>query len=133
MITRRAKGARIRSAVLLAVLAAMLAVFRFRHELFDPAWDRPVRLLTAAALLGLGWAFAREVQRSLEPALYRRLEQILNMLRETLTASGVDAGSAEDLIGSTVAALDFGLAEAENPPLAPDERKEEPEQRGGRS
>src|SRR4051794_11860148 len=75
MITRRVKRARIRSAVLVTVLAAALAVFAFRRELFDPALDRPVRLLTAAALLGLGWAFARDVQRALEPALFRRLER----------------------------------------------------------
>jgi small-conductance mechanosensitive channel len=75
LITRRVERARIRSAVLVTVLAAVLAVFAFRRELFQPAWDRPVRLLTAAALLGLGWAFARDVQRSLEPALFRRLQR----------------------------------------------------------
>src|SRR4051812_23889198 len=75
MITRRVERARIRSAVLVTVLAAMLAIFAFRRELFAPGWDRPVRLLTAAVLLGLGWVFARDVQRSLEPALFRRLER----------------------------------------------------------
>jgi RNA polymerase sigma factor (sigma-70 family) len=75
---------------------------------------------------------ARILQLPQRP-LYRRLEQIQQLLREALGASGVDAGSAEDLIGSAVAALDFGLEDAENAPFAPDQHREGPEQRGGLS
>ena len=96
-----------------------------------PVKDR--MLLRLRFVSGMSIADTARILQVPQRPLYRRLEQILDMLRETLTASGVDAGSAEDLIGSTVAALDFGLAEAENPSLAPDERTEEPEQRGGRS
>lgn len=42
--------------------------------------------------------------------LYRRLEQIIALLRRALADAGVDAGSAADLIGSAVSALDFGLS-----------------------
>ena len=41
--------------------------------------------------------------------LYRRLEQILKLLREALTDAGIDARTVGDLIGSAVVALDFGL------------------------
>ncbi|HVR39274.1 MAG TPA: sigma-70 family RNA polymerase sigma factor [Thermoanaerobaculia bacterium] len=46
--------------------------------------------------------------------LYRRLEQILMLLRRALTDADIDAGSAEDLIGSASVALDFGLANGKN-------------------
>jgi small-conductance mechanosensitive channel len=72
---RAVKRARIQSLVLLAGLGGVFAVYLLRRTLFDPAWDRPVRLLTAAALLGLGWAFAHGVQRSVGPALFRRFER----------------------------------------------------------
>jgi small-conductance mechanosensitive channel len=122
MITRRVKGARIRSAVLVTVLAATLAMFAFRRELFDPAWDRPVRLLTAAALLGLGWAFARDVQRSLEPALFRRLERgtagtmdfllrLATMLVITIAALRIAGLTPRTLaLGGAVTAVIAGLA-----------------------
>jgi RNA polymerase sigma factor (sigma-70 family) len=50
--------------------------------------------------------------------LYRRLEQILNMLRSALADAGIDGGSAADLIGSTAIALDFGL-NGKNEPAGP--------------
>jgi hypothetical protein len=42
--------------------------------------------------------------------MYRRLEQILTMLRRRLTDAGIDARAAEDVIGSAMGSLDFGLA-----------------------
>jgi RNA polymerase sigma factor (sigma-70 family) len=56
---------------------------------------------------------ARIVQLPQRP-LYRRLEQILAMLRDALENAGIDAGSAGDLIGSAVVALDFGLVDGKN-------------------
>src|SRR4051812_11681936 len=122
MITRRVERARIRSAVLVTVLAAMLAIFAFRRELFAPGWDRPVRLLTAAVLLGLGWAFARDVQRSLEPALFRRLERgtagtldfllrLATMLVITIAALRIAGVTPRTLaLGGAVTAVIAGLA-----------------------
>ncbi|HWS73399.1 MAG TPA: hypothetical protein VN605_14900, partial [Thermoanaerobaculia bacterium] len=43
--------------------------------------------------------------------LYRRLQQILQLLRGRLSAAGIDARAAEELIGSAIATLDFGLAD----------------------
>jgi RNA polymerase sigma factor (sigma-70 family) len=61
---------------------------------------------------------ARILQLPQRP-LYRRQEQILHMLRHALRSAGIDAGSADDLIGSAAAALDFGLAGAEIAPQQP--------------
>jgi small conductance mechanosensitive channel len=72
---RAVKRARIRSLVLLPLLAGVLMIYRFRRELFGPEWDRPLRLLIAVVLLGLGWAFARDVQRAVAPTLFKRLER----------------------------------------------------------
>jgi small conductance mechanosensitive channel len=72
---RAVKRARIRSLVLLPLIAGVLAIYHFRRELFRPDWDDPLRVLTAVALLGLGWAFAREVQRALAPTRFKRLER----------------------------------------------------------
>lgn len=46
--------------------------------------------------------------------LYRRMEQILVMLRRALTEAGIDARAAGDLIGSAFAALDFGISSGKN-------------------
>ena len=46
--------------------------------------------------------------------MYRRLEQILTMLRHRLSAAGIDARAAEDVIGSAIASLDFGLADGKS-------------------
>ncbi len=46
--------------------------------------------------------------------MYRRLEQILAMLRGRLAGAGIDARAAADVIGSAIASLDFGLADGKN-------------------
>lgn len=46
--------------------------------------------------------------------LYRKLEAIIAHLRRELIASGIDRSSAESLIDSSVAALDFGLTAGKN-------------------
>ena len=52
----------------------MLVIYSYRHELFGPGWDAPVRVATAVALIILGWQVARDAGRSLGPLLLRRLE-----------------------------------------------------------
>jgi small-conductance mechanosensitive channel len=74
-LSRRAvKRARIQSIVLLPLLAGVLVVYHHRDTLFGAAWDTPVRLATVAALIALGWQFARDVGRALGPTLFRRLD-----------------------------------------------------------
>jgi small conductance mechanosensitive channel len=74
-LSRRAvRRARIESLVLLPALAGVLAVYDQRSALFGSEWDRAVRLLTAIALMAMGWQFARDVGRALGPLLFRRME-----------------------------------------------------------
>jgi len=65
--------------------------------------------------------------------LYRRLEQILVSFRRSLLEKNVDAGSAEELIGSVFASLDFGLTDQENDAGVAVSQREGPERRGAHS
>jgi small conductance mechanosensitive channel len=74
-LSRRAvKRARIEVFVLGPLLAGVLIVYSYRDDIFGPEYDRPVRIVTAVALVILGWQFARDVGRSLGPMLFRRLD-----------------------------------------------------------
>src|SRR6476661_806911 len=74
-LSRRAvKRARIQVFVLLPLLAGVLAFYDQRHRMLDHAWDTPVQIATAVALVILGWQIALDVGRSLGPALFRRLD-----------------------------------------------------------
>lgn len=56
--------------------------------------------------------------------LYRRIEALLEKLRRALEAAGVDAASADDLIGTADPRLDFDL-ERKNDGMHPSPRKED--------
>jgi small-conductance mechanosensitive channel len=74
-LSRRAvKRARIQLLVLAPTVAAILVVYGYRIELFGSEWDTVVRVITAVALVVLGWQVARDVGRSLGPLLFRRME-----------------------------------------------------------
>ena len=74
-LTKQAvKRARIEAMVLLALLVGVILVYRHRETLFGAALDTPARIITAIALIALGWQFARDVGRALQPYLYRRLD-----------------------------------------------------------
>ncbi len=71
---RSARRARRQAAVLLPALAGILVVYSYRQEIFGSDFDFPVRIITVIALVILGWAFARDVGRSVGPALFRRMD-----------------------------------------------------------
>src|SRR6478752_4544034 len=74
-LSRKAvKRARIQVFVLLPLLAGVLVFYDQRHRVLDRAWDTPVQIATAVALIILGWQIALDVGRSLGPALFRRLD-----------------------------------------------------------
>jgi small conductance mechanosensitive channel len=74
-LSRRAvRRARIESLVLLPLLAATLVAYGYRRHLFPHSWDTPIRVVTALAVVSLGWQLARDVGRALGPTLFRRLE-----------------------------------------------------------
>lgn len=74
-----------------------------------PIKDRMLVRLRFVSLMNIS-DIARILQLPQRP-LYRRLEQILAILRRTVTEAGIDSSTASDLIGSTLVALDFGLDE----------------------
>ena len=71
---RAVRRARIESLVLVPALVGVLVVYSERRRLFDAEWDQAIRLLTAVALMFMGWQFARDIGRALGPTLFRRLE-----------------------------------------------------------
>ncbi|ADB51670.1 mechanosensitive ion channel family protein [Conexibacter woesei] len=72
--TRAAKRARRQALILLPLLAGVLALYRYREDLFGHGWNTPVRIFTVVALVVLGWAFARDVGRAVAPDLFRRMD-----------------------------------------------------------
>jgi small-conductance mechanosensitive channel len=119
---RAVRRARIRSIVALPLLVGVLAIYHFRATLFAPEWDQAVRLLSAAALLGLGWAFARDMQRALAPTLFHRLDRgtagtvdfllrLVTMLVIAVAALRIAGVTPKTLaLGGAVTAVIAGLA-----------------------
>jgi small conductance mechanosensitive channel len=116
----RAKGARRKLLLILPLLIATLAAYRFRKELFGV--DEPVKIATAVVLVIVGWAFARQLGSILRPRLLSRLEPgvagiaeftirlltIVAMLLVSLRIAGVEIGALA--LGASFTAVVFGLA-----------------------
>jgi small conductance mechanosensitive channel len=68
----KAARARIELAVVVPLIAGVLLANEHRKQIFG--LDLPVRVFTAIALLILGWRLARDVGRTLAPALFRRMD-----------------------------------------------------------
>ena len=122
-LSRRAvKRARIKSVVLLPLVAGVLAVYHFRSDLFGDDADTAVRWFTAVAVVGLGWELGRDIERALAPPLFDRLEQgtagaldfllrLLTMLASVVVAlriAGITPGTLA--LGGVVTAVIVGLA-----------------------
>lgn len=74
-LTRRAvKKARVEAVLLFVLLAGVLTLYAERATLFGRAFDTPVSLIAAVALIAIGWQFARDLGRGVGPVLYRRLD-----------------------------------------------------------
>jgi small conductance mechanosensitive channel len=70
--SRAVKRARIQTLLLLPMIAGVLVVYSYRRNIFGV--DEPVRIATVAALVALGWQFARDLGRAAGPTLFRRLD-----------------------------------------------------------
>jgi small-conductance mechanosensitive channel len=68
----RARKARRQVVLLLPLIAAVILAYRYRERLFG--LDVEVRIGVVVALVILGWAFARDLGRALEPYLFKRLD-----------------------------------------------------------
>jgi hypothetical protein len=96
-----------------------------------PIRDRMLLRLRFVSMMSI--ADAARILHEPQRPLYRRLEQILAILRRSLLEANVGAGSAEELIGSVFASLDFGLTDQENDVHAPVSREEGTGLRGAHS
>jgi small-conductance mechanosensitive channel len=122
-LSRRAvRRARVESVVLLPVLIAVLVFYSSRDELLGPEWDKPVRAMTAVALISIGWQLARDVGRSLAPMLFHRLQpgtagtvdfliRLMTMLvAATIALRVAGLGPRTLALGGAVTAVVVGLA-----------------------
>lgn len=115
-----ARRARLQLLILLPALGAIFFVFQNRQELFGT--DTPVRVGTAAAILVLGFWLARDIGRSAEPLLYRRMDRatagtasflirLVFLTAAILTALRVAGLKPETLaVGGAITAVVVGLA-----------------------
>src|SRR5690242_5235900 len=71
-LREQASAARRRAAVLLPLVVGVFLIYRYRISLFQS--DAPVRLICAAALVGLGAWFARDLARAIGPVLTKRMD-----------------------------------------------------------
>jgi small conductance mechanosensitive channel len=68
------RRARRQALVLLPLIAGVLIVYADRAQLFGKSLDTVVRIATVIALVGLGWAFARDVGKAAAPTFFRRMD-----------------------------------------------------------
>ena len=69
---RAVKRARIQLFVLIPIGIATYILYKQRVELFGV--DTPARVVAAALLLAIGWQVARDIGRSVGPAMFRRMD-----------------------------------------------------------
>src|SRR3954467_10250722 len=69
---QRARRARWQALVLAPLFVGVIWAYSHRKQLFGV--DMPVRIVSAIALVILGWAFARALGRALGPSLFRRMD-----------------------------------------------------------
>jgi small conductance mechanosensitive channel len=69
---RAVKRARIQLLVLIPIGIATYILYKHRVELFGV--DTPARVVAAALLLAIGWQVARDIGRSVGPAMFRRMD-----------------------------------------------------------
>jgi small-conductance mechanosensitive channel len=117
---RAVKRARLQLLVFVPLLAGIVVLYSNRTRLFGV--DMPVRILTAIALISIGWQIARDVGRSFGPMLFRRLDPgtagtvgflirlatVLIAVLVALRLAGI--GPRELTIGGAFTAVILGLA-----------------------
>jgi len=83
------RRARREAAVLVPLLIGVLVLYAHRHPLLGETkifphtpnsplttsgWDTPIQIITVLALVGIGWALARDVGRAAGPTFMRRMD-----------------------------------------------------------
>src|SRR5947209_9370044 len=116
------RRARRQALALLPLIAGVIIAYANRQQLFGKSLDTPVRIATVIALVGLGWARARDVGRAAGPTFFRRMDpgtagtvgfimRLLTMAVTVLIALGVAGVSTGSLIaGGAFTAVVLGIA-----------------------
>lgn len=68
------RRARRQAIALVPLIAGVILAYANRKELFGRHFDTPVRIATVIALMGLGWAFARDIGKAAAPTFFRRMD-----------------------------------------------------------
>ena len=117
---QRAARARLELAVVVPLIIGFLLLYRYRAEILGI--DMPVRVVTAIALVILGWRLARDVGRTLAPALFRRMDpatagtvgfiiRLVFLIAAILVALNVAGLEPRTLaVSGAIVAVVFGLA-----------------------
>jgi small-conductance mechanosensitive channel len=100
-----------RIALMLPLIAGVIALHRFREQLFG--LDEPVRIATAVVLVIVGWAFASQLGNALGARMHRRVDPgtagVLGFLIRLLTM-GTMIFFALRLAGLELRTLAFGAS-----------------------
>ncbi len=120
------RSARRRSAVLIPMFIAVIVVYHNYQHWFgvdkNSSLVTPVRIAAVLALIGLGWAVARDVGRVAGPTLFRRMDpgtagtvgflvRLVTVGITLLVALEIAGASASSLVaGSAFTAVILGLA-----------------------
>jgi small conductance mechanosensitive channel len=123
---RQARRARRQAAIVVPLLTGVLVAFALRHELFGigpkSSWQTPIRAITIAALVVLGWTLARDVGRAVAPVFFRRMDpstagtvgfliRLTTMAVTLLAALAIAQVSPSAILaGSAFTAIIIGLA-----------------------
>jgi small-conductance mechanosensitive channel len=127
---RTLRNARRRVAVLLPLCIAVVVVydnykswFPVHHHYWEKSsWTTPITVVAVLALLGLGWAVAREVGRAMGPTLFKRMDpstagtvgfvvRLITVGITMLVALDIAGVSASSIVaGSAFTAVIVGLA-----------------------
>jgi small-conductance mechanosensitive channel len=77
------RRARRQAVILMPLLVGVLVAYAYRKQLFgisphkngpNSQWNTPLQIITVVALVGLGWAFARDVGKAAAPTIFRRMD-----------------------------------------------------------
>ena len=116
----RARRAKRELLLVVPLTALVLVAYTYRVEIFGV--DTPVRVAGALAMVGLGWALARDIGRWAQPALFRRVDpqtagtlgfliRLAFLMIAGLVALRVAGLQPRTLaVGGAITAVVFGLA-----------------------
>jgi small conductance mechanosensitive channel len=68
------RRARRQALALVPLIAGVIIAYANRQQLFGKSLDTLVRIATVIALVGLGWAFARDLGKAAAPTFFRRMD-----------------------------------------------------------